>query len=214
MNVVVLISGSGSNLQSLIDNSKLLNIRLSAVFSNKESAFGLKRARDAGIAAHVVEPKKFADREACDRELMRQIDRYDPGLVVLAGFMRVLSPVFVQHFSGRLLNIHPSLLPKYRGLHTHQRVLQAGDTEHGCSIHFVSDELDSGPLIAQACVPVYDKDDETTLSARVQAREHKLYPLVIGWFCSGRLRTHDGQVLLDDEPLTHPVVYAQNEDIK
>lgn len=155
-NIVVLISGSGSNLQAIIDacGRKQINGTLRAVFSNKADAFGLERARLAGIPAHALAQSQFADREAFDRQLMHEIDAYAPDLVVLAGYMRILSPAFVSHYQGRLLNIHPSLLPKYPGLHTHRQVLENGDEEHGTSVHFVTDELDGGPVILQAKVPV------------------------------------------------------------
>ena len=151
MNLVVLISGNGSNLQAIIDACKEKKIKgtLRAVFSNKADAFGLERAREAGIPAHALTADQFASREAFDRELMREIDAYAPDLVVLAGYMRILSPAFVAHYEGRLLNIHPSLLPKYPGLHTHRQALENGDEEHGTSVHFVTDELDGGPVILQ-----------------------------------------------------------------
>jgi len=211
---VVLISGSGSNLQSLIDTSEQSKMDIRAVFSDQAEAYGLERARTAHVPAHFVDPGQYAGREEFDRELQGQIDAYEPQLLLLAGFMRILSPQFVNHFAGHILNIHPSLLPRYRGLHTHRRVLEAGDRQHGCSIHFVTDELDGGPLIAQAQIDVLAQDDETTLSARVQQREHKLYPLVVSWFATERLRTHDGVAWLDGEPLSKPVVYAQDEEIR
>lgn len=212
--VVVLISGSGSNLQSLLDRAPASRIDIRAVFSDRADAHGLKRATNAGVPAHFVDPADCANRETYDRKLAAQIDKYDPGLVVLAGFMRILSPWFVNHYKDRTLNIHPSLLPNYRGLHTHRRVLVAGDRIHGCSIHFVVDELDGGPLIAQAMVDVLPGDNESTLSARVQAREHKLYPLIIDWFATGRLRMQGEQILFDDEPLSAPIVYAQSQEIE
>jgi phosphoribosylglycinamide formyltransferase-1 len=161
-NIVVLISGNGSNLQAIIDacKQKQINGTLRAVFSNKADAFGLERAREAHIPAHALEASQFASREAFDRELVQEIDAYAPDVVVLAGYMRILSPAFVAHYSGRLLNIHPSLLPKYPGLHTHRQVLENGDEEHGTSVHFVTDELDGGPVILQAKVPVFDGDNE------------------------------------------------------
>ncbi len=170
-NIVVLISGSGSNLQAIIDacGRKQINGTLRAVFSNKADAFGLERARPAGIPAHALAQSQFADREAFDRQLMHEIDAYAPDLVVLAGYMRILSPAFVSHYQGRLLNIHPSLLPKYPGLHTHRQVLENGDEEHGTSVHFVTDELDGGPVILQAKVPVFAGDSEEEITARVQA---------------------------------------------
>ncbi len=169
-NIVVLISGSGSNLQAIIDacGRKQINGTLRAVFSNKADAFGLERAR-AGIPAHALAQSQFADREAFDRQLMHEIDAYAPDLVVLAGYMRILSPAFVSHYQGRLLNIHPSLLPKYRPAYP-SPVLENGDEEHGTSVHFVTDELDGGPVILQAKVPVFAGDSEEEVTARVQTR--------------------------------------------
>ncbi|WP_230350458.1 phosphoribosylglycinamide formyltransferase [Lelliottia sp. WAP21] len=202
-NIVVLISGNGSNLQAIIEacKQKQINGTLRAVFSNKADAFGLERAREAGIPAHVLEASQFSGREAFDRELMQEIDAYAPDVVVLAGYMRILSPAFVAHYSGRLLNIHPSLLPKYPGLHTHRQVLENGDEEHGTSVHFVTDELDGGPVILQAKVPVFDGDDEDDITARVQAQEHAIYPLVVSWFVEGRLAMRDNAAWLDGAQL-------------
>jgi len=202
-NIVVLISGNGSNLQAIIDacKQKKINGTLRAVFSNKPDAFGLERAREAGIAAHALSASQFASREAFDRELVQEIDAYAPDVVVLAGYMRILSPAFVAHYAGRLLNIHPSLLPKYPGLNTHRQVLDNGDEEHGTSVHFVTDELDGGPVILQAKVPVFEGDSEEDVTARVQAQEHAVYPLVVSWFVDGRLAMRDGTAWLDGSPL-------------
>ncbi|MBW9402363.1 phosphoribosylglycinamide formyltransferase [Leclercia sp. EC_58] len=202
-NIVVLISGNGSNLQAIIDacKQKKINGTLRAVFSNKADAYGLERARDAGIAAHALSAAQFASREAFDRELVQEIDAYAPDVVVLAGYMRILSPAFVAHYAGRLLNIHPSLLPKYPGLNTHRQVLDNGDLEHGTSVHFVTDELDGGPVILQAKVPVFAGDSEEDVTARVQAQEHAIYPLVVSWFVDGRLEMRDGAAWLDGAPL-------------
>ena len=198
-NIVVLISGNGSNLQAIIDacKQKKINGTIRAVFSNKADAFGLERAREASIAAHALEASQFSSREAFDRELMQEIDAYAPDVVVLAGYMRILSPAFVSHYSGRLLNIHPSLLPKYPGLHTHRQVLENGDEEHGTSVHFVTDELDGGPVILQAKIPVFEGDDEDDITDRVQAQEHAIYPLVVGWFIDGRLEMRENTAWLD-----------------
>ena len=198
-NIVVLISGNGSNLQAIIDACKQKQIKgtIRAVFSNKADAFGLERAREASIAAHALEASQFSSREAFDRELMQEIDAYAPDVVVLAGYMRILSPAFVSHYSGRLLNIHPSLLPKYPGLHTHRQVLENGDEEHGTSVHFVTDELDGGPGILQAKIPVFEGDDEDDITDRVQAQEHAIYPLVVGWFIDGRLEMRENAAWLD-----------------
>ncbi|MDU1652065.1 phosphoribosylglycinamide formyltransferase [Leclercia adecarboxylata] len=202
-NIVVLISGNGSNLQAIINacKQKKINGTLRAVFSNKADAFGLERAREAGIAAHALSASQFASREAFDRELVQEIDAYAPDVVVLAGYMRILSPAFVAHYAGRLLNIHPSLLPKYPGLNTHRQVLENGDAEHGTSVHFVTDELDGGPVILQAKVPVFEGDSEEDVTARVQAQEHAIYPLVVSWFVDGRLAMRDGTAWLDGSPL-------------
>ncbi len=216
MPAAVLISGSGTNLQSFIDavEAGRLALDIVTVLSDRPDAYGLQRARQAGIATQVLEATADMEREQYDRRLLQALERHAPRLVLLAGFMRVLSPPFVRRFAGRMLNIHPSLLPAYRGLHTHRRVLAAGDTEHGCSIHFVTDELDGGPLIAQAVVPVQADDDEQRLSARVQEREHKLYPLVAAWFAAGRLRQREGQAWLDNEPLTQPLRFEADEEIE
>ena len=202
-NVVVLLSGSGSNLQALIDSASAGDspVRIRAVVSNRADAYGLQRAKAAGIDTAVLEHAGFAGREAFDAALMALIDGFSPDLVVLAGFMRILSGGFVRHYQGRLLNIHPSLLPKYKGLHTHQRALEAGDSEHGCSVHFVTEELDGGPLVVQAVVPVATDDTAQTLAQRVHLQEHQIYPLAVRWFAEGRLRLADQGALLDGEPL-------------
>jgi phosphoribosylglycinamide formyltransferase 1 len=209
--LVVLISGNGSNLQSILDacESGRINGSVAAVFSNKASAYGLTRAQQASVPAHALSAQDFADRDAFDRQLMQQIDAYAPDLVVLAGYMRILSPAFVAHYHDRLLNIHPSLLPKYPGLHTHRQALANGDAEHGTSVHFVTDELDGGPIILQARVPVFADDDEAEISARVQHQEHAIYPLVISWFIEGRLQMRAGKAWLDGEPLP-PEGYAHD----
>jgi len=200
--VVVLISGSGSNLQALIDSlSTDSPAQICAVISNRADAFGLQRAAKAGIATQVLDHKAYADREAFDAALIEAIDAYQADLVILAGFMRILTPGFVTHYTGRLLNIHPSLLPKYKGLHTHQRALEAGDTEHGCSVHFVTEELDGGPLVVQAVVPVMADDTPETLGERVHAAEHQIYPLAMHWFAQGRLQLDESGCQLDGQLL-------------
>jgi phosphoribosylglycinamide formyltransferase-1 len=201
--VVVLISGSGSNLQALIDSitSDDHPARIRAVISNRADAFGLERARKAGIDTRVLDHKVYADREAFDAALIEVIDAYAPRLVVLAGFMRILTPGFVRHYQGRLLNIHPSLLPKYKGLHTHQRALEAGDSEHGCSVHFVTEELDGGPLVVQALIPVESDDTPESLAQRVHVQEHRIYPLAMRWFAEGRLRLGQDGAELDGQAL-------------
>ena len=202
-NVVVLVSGSGSNLQALIDQFSTADspARLCAVISNRADAYGLERARQAGIETRVLDHKAFDGREAFDAALVETIDAFDPQLVVLAGFMRILTGTFVRHYQGRLLNIHPSLLPKYKGLHTHQRAIEAGDTEHGCTVHFVTEELDGGPLVVQAVVPVLADDTPEVLARRVLTGEHHIYPLAVRWFAEGRLRLGDSAVELDGQPL-------------
>ncbi|SFQ05965.1 phosphoribosylglycinamide formyltransferase-1 [Geopseudomonas sagittaria] len=211
-NVVVLISGSGSNLQALIDSLGEDNpARICAVISNRADAYGLTRAQNAGIATAVLDHKAFEGREAFDAALIEAIDAHQPDLVVLAGFMRILTPGFVQHYAGRLFNIHPSLLPKYKGMHTHQRALEAGDAEHGCSVHFVTEELDGGPLVVQAVVPVQAGDTAETLASRVQIGEHHIYPLAVRWFAEGRLRLTSRGVELDGTPL--PVSGQQIRDL-
>lgn len=207
--LVVLISGNGSNLQSILDAcaSGRINGSVAAVFSNKASAFGLTRAQEANVPCHALAASDFADRAAFDHQLRQQIDAYAPDLVVLAGYMRILSQAFVAHYHGRLINIHPSLLPKYPGLHTHRQVLENGDAEHGTSVHFVTDELDGGPIILQARVPVFVEDNERDITARVQHQEHAIYPLVINWFVAGRLQMREGQAWLDGHPLP-PQGYA------
>ncbi|MET0072394.1 MAG: phosphoribosylglycinamide formyltransferase [Candidatus Thiodiazotropha sp.] len=213
--VVVLISGSGSNLQAIIDSAgRDLPIEIRAVISNRPNVRGLQRAAEAGIETAVLDHKAFPDRESYDRALMALIDTYSPALVALAGFMRILTPALVRHYAGRMFNIHPSLLPKYTGLHTHQRVLDAGDALHGASIHFVTEELDGGPLIVQAQVPVMAGDDADDLAARVLEKEHQIYPLAIRWFAENRLRLDEnGDVRLDDRKLEQPVVFAPREAI-
>ncbi|WP_272521663.1 phosphoribosylglycinamide formyltransferase [Providencia sp. PROV202] len=203
-NIVVLISGSGSNLQSIIDACQRHEIdgQIVAVISNKSDAYGLVRAQEAGIPALCVSSKAFTDRQAYDAALLDAIEQYQPDLVVLAGFMRILTPEFVKHFTGKMLNIHPSLLPKYPGLHTHRRALENGDSEHGTSVHFVTEELDGGPIILQGYVPILPQDTEDDLVERVKLQEHLIYPQVIAWFVSGRLIMQDGKALLDGQPLS------------
>ncbi len=211
--IVVLISGSGSNLQAILDACKAGFIagRVSAVISNKADVFGLTRASDAGVPALVLDHKQYADRASYDAALCQLIDRHQPDLVVLAGFMRILTPEFVAHYSGRLLNIHPSLLPKYQGLNTHQRAIEAGDTVHGCSVHFVTAELDGGPVVLQAKVPVFPEDDAAAVAARVHEQEHRIYSLVVRWFCQDRLQQQADKALLDGHILS-PHGYADDDE--
>ncbi|WP_296268891.1 phosphoribosylglycinamide formyltransferase [Pseudomonas sp. UBA6562] len=202
-NVVVLLSGSGSNLQALIDSSRDAHspVRVCGVVANRADAYGLQRAKAAGIPTALLEHTGFDGREAFDAALMALVDGFEPDLVILAGFMRILSGGFVRHYQGRLLNIHPSLLPRYKGLHTHQRALEAGDAEHGCSVHFVTEELDGGPLVVQAVIPVEPGDTAQSLAQRVHHQEHQIYPLAVRWFAEGRLRLGDQGALLDGLPL-------------
>lgn len=182
---VLLISGRGSNMQAIVEAQLPLNI--SAVISNRPDAKGLDYAVQRGIATGVVDHKTFPNREAFDAELMMKIDEHQPDLVILAGFMRVLTPSFVNHFIGRLINIHPSLLPTFTGLHTHERALDAGVQIHGCTVHYVTAELDHGPIIIQAAVPVLPNDDATSLAARVLQQEHAIYPQALRWLIEGKV---------------------------
>jgi len=201
--VVVLLSGTGGNLQAMIDsfqdNSSPARIR--AVISNRADAYGLERAKNAGIETRVLDHTAYEGREAFDTALIELIDSFAPKLVVLAGFMRILTPGFVRHYHARLLNIHPSLLPLYKGLHTHQRVLEAGDAEHGCSVHFVTEELDGGPLVVQAVISVELHDTPATLAQRVHTQEHLIYPLAIRWFAEGQLALNEHGATLNGQPL-------------
>jgi phosphoribosylglycinamide formyltransferase-1 len=202
--LVILISGNGSNLQAIIDACKsgALNAEIKAVISNKADAYGLQRAAQTGIPTEVVDHRQFADRQSFDTALRRAIDRHNPGLVVLAGFMRILTADFVNHYLGRMLNIHPSLLPDFQGLDTHQRALAAGVSQHGVSIHFVTPELDGGPVVARTTIDIEPGDTAESLATRVQEQEHRLYPQVIGWFAAGRLQLRDNQALLDGKVVT------------
>ncbi|MGY5450093.1 phosphoribosylglycinamide formyltransferase [Agarivorans sp. MS3-6] len=210
-NIVVLISGSGTNLQAIIDACKegRINASIAAVISNKADAFGLERAQQAAINTVVVNPKEYSDRNSYDLALAEVIEQQQADLIVMAGFMRILSPAFVERFSGKMLNIHPSLLPKYQGLHTHQRAIEANDQEHGCSVHFVTAELDGGPVVLQAKVPVFEEDTAEDLAARVLVQEHAIYPMVINWFMEQRL-SMDGDVALLDGRQLPSSGYASN----
>jgi phosphoribosylglycinamide formyltransferase-1 len=204
---VVLISGRGSNLNAIIDavDTDDLPVEIRAVISNRPEAPGLQRAALAGIRTIVIDHACYRDRDSFDRALSTAIDALEPALVVLAGFMRILTPEFVEHYRGRLLNIHPSLLPAFPGLHTHQRAIEAGCREHGASVHFVTATVDGGPVIAQVRVPLYASDTVATLAQRVLQQEHRLYPTVIRWYAERRISlAPDGQVLFDGEPLGKP----------
>jgi len=197
--IVILISGRGSNMVSLINAAAdgSLPVRVAAVLSNRPDAKGLQIAAAAGVVTRVVDHTLYSNRESFDAAMAGAIDAFSPDLVVLAGFMRILSDGFVTRYAGRLINIHPSLLPSFPGLHTHQRALDEGVRIHGCTVHFVTPALDHGPIVVQAAVPVIDGDDATTLAARVLAQEHRIYPLAVRWFAEGRLRLVDGRVVLD-----------------
>ncbi|WP_434515575.1 phosphoribosylglycinamide formyltransferase [Dechloromonas sp. ARDL1] len=212
-NIVILISGRGSNMEALIAarDAGDLPVNIAAVISNRPDAKGLETAAKAGIVTHYIDHKAFAGREAFDAALAECIDGFVPDLVVLAGFMRILSEGFVRHYQGRLMNIHPSLLPSFPGLHTHQRALEEGVRIHGCTVHFVTPTLDHGPVIVQAAVPVLDSDDEAALSARVLRQEHRVYPQAVRWFAEGKLKLEGGRVriaadLADGNAFISPVL--------
>ncbi len=213
--LVVLISGSGSNLQAFIDacKSQQFPAEISCVISNKAQAFGLQRAVEAGIKTEVVDHKTFDSREAFDQVLAQRIEQYEPDLIILAGFMRILTTEFVNHFSGRLLNIHPSLLPKYTGLNTHQRAIDAGDTVAGVTVHLVTAELDGGPPILQAEVPISKEDSADTLAQKVLEKEHIIYPLATLWFLEGRISLDEDGVYFDQKRLGNSGLML-NRDIK
>ncbi|MFC1684096.1 phosphoribosylglycinamide formyltransferase [Pseudomonadota bacterium] len=211
--LVVLISGSGSNLQAIIDQAAGdLPVEIRAVISNREDAYGLERARKAGIETRVLDHKPYPDRDSYDQALIELIDEFQPGAVALAGFMRILSAGFVHHYRGRLFNIHPSLLPKYRGLHTHRKALEAGEKIHGASVHFVTEELDGGPLVLQVRVPVEESDTEESLGARVLTQEHVIYPQVLRWFAEGRIQMGNDHLVMDGEVRNGPVVIDYQQD--
>ncbi|MCF6218408.1 MAG: phosphoribosylglycinamide formyltransferase [Gammaproteobacteria bacterium] len=212
--VVVLISGSGSNLQAIIDATQRgdLDIEIKAVISNRPGVQGIQRAAKAGIPTETLDHKAFTSRTEFDRALQQCIDSYHPELLVLAGFMRILTTDFVRHYQGRLLNIHPSLLPKYPGLNTHQRAIEAQDSEHGASVHFVTEELDGGPLIIQGRVAIQAGDTPTQLAKRVLHAEHKIYPQAIQWFSQGLLQLVDNHVLFNKEPRHQPFIFNMEEE--
>jgi phosphoribosylglycinamide formyltransferase 1 len=207
--LVVLVSGGGTNLQAIIDAvaDGRINATIAAVISNREQAGALERARADGITTHFIDPAQFHDRDAYDAQLIECIDRHAPDLVVLAGYMRILSESFIDHYAYRILNIHPSLLPALKGLQTHRRALEAGFDRHGASVHFVSNELDSGPVVIQATVPVLATDTETTLAARVLECEHEIYPVAIGWYIDSRLEYAGSKIMLDHKPLNEPLLW-------
>jgi phosphoribosylglycinamide formyltransferase-1 len=212
--LVVLVSGGGSNLQSIIDAcaQQSINAKISAVISNNPDAGGLERAAKVNIPNIALDHRSFDSREAFDQALRELIDSFTPDLVILAGFMRILTPEFVDHYVGKMLNIHPSLLPAYPGLNTHKRAIQAGEKEAGATVHFVTPELDGGPAIIQARVSISTSDNEASLAAKVLEYEHQIYPKAIEWFCEDRLQMRSGQAELDNLPLAnHGIIYKKIE---
>ncbi|MBN6066104.1 phosphoribosylglycinamide formyltransferase [Aggregatibacter actinomycetemcomitans] len=207
--IVVLLSGEGTNLQAIIDacQSSFINAEIVGVFSNKADAFGLQRAKSAVIFHRAFLRRDFADNADMDRHIGDEIERLQADLIVLAGYMKILSPQFTQRFAGKILNIHPSLLPKYPGLNTYQRALDAGDTEHGMTIHFVNEEVDSGAIVLQAKVPIFPEDTLADIEERVKEQERRFYPLAIKWFVDDRLKLLENHAYLDGE-LLPPQGYA------
>lgn len=213
LKLVVLISGSGSNLQAIIDSiaNGSLHAEVTAVVSNRPDVKGLARAQAAGIPAITLDHKAFDNREAFDRQLVNEIDQHQPELIILAGFMRILTDEFVAHYKGRMLNIHPSLLPEFRGLNTHQRALDAGVKQHGVSVHYVSNELDGGPLVLQAVIDITNKDTLETLQQRIHQQEHIIYPMTIEWVARHRLEVIDEKIYLDKKLLETPAQWINNQ---
>ena len=207
-----MISGNGTNLQAIIDAVKQgrIDASIAAVISNRADAMGLQRARRENINTAVIDQNDYPDRIAYDEALIAEIDKYNPDLVVLAGFMRILSDTFISHYVDAILNIHPSLLPDFKGLHTHRRALESSKQVHGASVHFVNNELDSGLVVLQAQVPVLPGDTEETLGSRVLQQEHIIYPMAIAWYIEGRLKVIDNEVLLDNNILHRPVLWKEN----
>ena len=214
LNVVVLISGEGTNLQALIDAEKTgkINTRIQAVFSGRPEAPGIERANRANIPTHCLASSDFPNRETYELELASHIDSYEPGLIVLAGFMKVLGAGFVNHFCGKIINIHPSLLPRYRGLDTHRRVLEEGDEKHGATVHFVTEELDGGPRIIQYCIPIKVKESEAELAQRVHEGEYIILPQAVAWLASQRLTLEGSNVILDDQKLEGPILIEDKHE--
>lgn len=205
--IAVLFSGNGTNMQSVIKHVRQgrIHARIACAISNRADAYGLTRAKQAGVPAHVVEHGRYPSRQSFEEELIRILENYGVETIVLAGFMRVFSEVFTRRYANRILNIHPSLLPKYPGLETHHRVLAAKDAQHGCSVHFVTEALDEGPLVLQAKVPVFETDDVHSLIRRVLEKEHMVFPLAIRWFCEGKLQCNNGTVYFNDKILERPL---------
>jgi len=211
--LVVLISGGGSNLQAIIDavNNEQLDAEITAVISNQVDAKGLDRACKENITTHVIDHKSYPTREGFDQAMMHVIDALNPDLIILAGFMRILTQPFIEHYQHRLINIHPSLLPKYKGLNTHQQAIENKDEIHGASIHYVGLELDSGPVVIQAEIPVQDSDTAETLAARVLVEEHKIYPIAIRMHLEDRINFDNDQIQLDNRPLNKPLLWKENK---
>ncbi len=207
--IVVLISGNGSNLQAIIDSisSGDINATITAVISNKSNAYGLERAKLAGIKTYIIDHTQYATRELFDQSLIEVIDPYQPDIIVLAGFMRILTTGFVMHYAGKLINIHPSLLPLYRGLHTHRRVLEDKRTQHGASVHFVTPELDAGAVLIQGVVPVKKEDNEETLSARVHQVEHIIYPQAVKLLAHYKVELRADNIYINNQLLEQPKQY-------
>jgi phosphoribosylglycinamide formyltransferase 1 len=212
--IVILVSGRGSNMRALIEDSRAAGAAysVSEVFSDQVDAAGLQAARSLGIPARAIAYVTGTDRTEYDTALGDAIDECSPSLLVLAGFMRILSAPFVERFAGRILNIHPSLLPKYPGLHTHRRAIEARDMVHGATVHFVTEQLDGGPPVIQARVPITPGDTESSLSERVMVQEHRIYPVAVRWFCEGRLRCEAGRAWLDGRPLSEPIQFSASEE--
>jgi len=198
MKAAILISGNGSNLQSIIDNADRIDLQISCVISNNKNAFGLKRAESSKINTYIINPKLYYSKVDFDKELISIINKHEVELIILAGYMRILTPIFISHYFGKIINIHPSLLPKFPGLNTHQRVLDSSDTEHGATVHFVVDKLDSGPIISQTYVKINCDDSVESLSTKVLIKEHDLYPKIIHWYTQGRLKLIDNRTAMFD----------------
>ncbi|SDB84972.1 phosphoribosylglycinamide formyltransferase [Acinetobacter boissieri] len=204
MRIAVLVSGHGSNLQALLDAN--LSGQIVGVLSNKPTAYALQRAHAVGIATQTIEHQNYVSRDAFDQAVHAQLLAWNVDLVVLAGFMRILSPTFVEQWEGKMLNIHPSLLPKHKGMHTHVKVLESGDTQHGCTVHFVTAQLDSGQALAQGVLNVHANDTQNSLAERVHQLEHVVYPMVVEWICSQDLvYRSQGEIQLKQQQLTHPI---------
>lgn len=205
MRIAVLISGTGSNLQALMDQAPDSDYEIALVLSNRPQAAGLQKAKAAGIPTVIIDHTEYDSRESFDQAMIQALDAQQVDGIILAGFMRILTPAFTLHYLGRMLNIHPSLLPKYPGLNTHQRALDANDAEHGLSIHFVTPELDGGPVILQAKVPLKAGDTAESLQKKVQIQEHIAYPLVTNWLAQGRIQLKNNQACYQDTPLQAPL---------